>query len=117
MSAAATFPAGRGWAIWSSSRRRRAMPGCRPITSHVSNASGICRRGPPSHRTERHMADEEREIKRLMIRGAVQKIGFRVWVEREALALGLKGWVRNRRDGAVEVLVAGPPRVVAELIS
>jgi acylphosphatase len=63
------------------------------------------------------MADEEREIKRLMIRGAVQKIGFRVWVEREALALGLKGWVRNRRDGAVEVLVAGPPRVVAELIS
>jgi len=45
------------------------------------------------------MASEEREIKRLMIRGTVQGIGFRVWVEREALALGLKGWVRNRRDG------------------
>jgi len=62
------------------------------------------------------MANEEREIKRLMIRGTVQKIGFRVWVEREALALGLKGWVRNRRDGSVEVLVGGPPQVVAELI-
>ena len=46
----------------------------------------------------------------------MQKIGFRVWVEREALALGLKGWVRNRRDGAVEVLVAGPPPAVAALI-
>jgi acylphosphatase len=62
------------------------------------------------------MANEEREIKRLMIRGTVQKIGFRVWVEREALALGLKGWVRNRRDGAVEVLAGGPPRALAELI-
>ena len=47
---------------------------------------------------------------------SVQRIGYRVWVEREALALGLKGWVRNRRDGSVEVLVGGPPQVVAELI-
>ena len=62
------------------------------------------------------MTSEEREIKRLMIRGTVQKIGFRVWVEREALALGLKGWVRNRRDGAVEVLVGGAAGGVAALI-
>ena len=62
------------------------------------------------------MANEEREIKRLRIRGTVQGIGFRVWVEREALALGLKGWVRNRLDGAVEVLLAGPPGAVAQMI-
>jgi acylphosphatase len=62
------------------------------------------------------MASEEREIKRLVIRGTVQKIGYRVWVEREALALGLKGWVRNRRDGSVEVLVGGSPPAVAALI-
>jgi acylphosphatase len=62
------------------------------------------------------MADEPREIKRLMIRGVVQQIGFRVWVERTALALGLKGWCRNRRDGAVEVLVAGPPPAMAQMI-
>ena len=62
------------------------------------------------------MAIEPREIKRLMIRGVVQKIGFRVWVEREALALGLKGWVRNRRDGAVEILVAGPLPAMAQMI-
>jgi len=62
------------------------------------------------------MANEEREIKRLMIRGTVQKIGFRVWVEREALSLNLKGWVRNRNDGAVEVLLAGPPATIATMI-
>jgi acylphosphatase len=62
------------------------------------------------------MAYELREIKRLMIRGAVQKIGFRVWVEREALSLGLKGWVRNRRDNGVEVVLAGSPTALAQMI-
>src|SRR5947209_2081108 len=62
------------------------------------------------------MTSEEREIKRLMIRGTVQRIGFRVWVEREALNLGLKGWVRNRSDGAVEVLVAGSSEGLAAMI-
>jgi acylphosphatase len=62
------------------------------------------------------MASENREIKRLRIRGAVQNIGFRVWCEREALALGLKGWVRNRADGSVELLVAGPPDVLAQMV-
>ena len=58
----------------------------------------------------------EREIKRLMIRGTVQGIGFRLWVEREALGLGLKGWVRNRRDGSVEALLVGPPSAVATMV-
>jgi acylphosphatase len=63
------------------------------------------------------MANETREIKRLRIRGGVQKIGFRVWCEREALALGLKGWVRNRTDGSVELVVAGPPDDLAQMIA
>jgi acylphosphatase len=62
------------------------------------------------------MAIETHEIKRLMIRGVVQKIGFRVWTERQALKLGLYGWVRNRLDGSVEVVVAGPRPRVAQLI-
>jgi len=62
------------------------------------------------------MAIEPHEIKRLTIRGVVQKIGFRVWTERKALRLGLDGWVRNRVDGSVEVLVAGPTPAVAQLI-
>ena len=62
------------------------------------------------------MAIGPHDIKRLTIRGVVQKIGFRVWTERKALRLGLDGWVRNRLDGSVEVLVAGPPPAIAELI-
>ena len=62
------------------------------------------------------MSSEEREVKRLRIRGTVHGVGYRVWVEREALALGLKGWVRNRRDGSVEVIAGGPPAAVANLI-
>ena len=62
------------------------------------------------------MTDEGRDIKRLMIRGTVQRIGLRVWIEREALDLGLAGWVRNRRDGSVEVVVAGPQGAIAAMV-
>jgi acylphosphatase len=43
----------------------------------------------------------------VVVRGLVQGVGFRAWVEREALAHGLSGWVRNRRDGTVEAVLAG----------
>jgi acylphosphatase len=62
------------------------------------------------------MAIEPQEIKRLRVRGVVQKIGFRVWTEGKAVRLGLDGWVRNRLDGSVEILIAGPPPAVAQLI-
>ena len=62
------------------------------------------------------MAIEPHEIKRLTIRGIVQKIGFRMWTERKALRLGLDGWVRNRLDGSVEIVIAGAPSAVAQLI-
>jgi acylphosphatase len=62
------------------------------------------------------MAKETREIKRLMIRGVVQGIGFRAWSEREALALGLRGWVRNRVDGSVEMVLAGAPDQIAAMV-
>ena len=41
------------------------------------------------------------------IEGRVQGVGFRYWVERTATGLGLKGWVRNRRDGGVEAVFSG----------
>jgi acylphosphatase len=45
---------------------------------------------------------------RLLIRGRVQGIGFRYAFADEARSRGLRGWVRNRRDGCVEAIVAGP---------
>ena len=41
------------------------------------------------------------------VRGRVQGVGFRWYVEREAHTLGIAGWVRNRSDGTVEVLAQG----------
>lgn len=68
-------------------------------------------------RSDFFMAIEPQEIKRLTIRGIVQKIGFRMWTERKASGLGLDGWVRNRLDGSVEILIAGPTPAVAQLIA
>jgi acylphosphatase len=58
----------------------------------------------------------ERSV-RLTINGRVQGVGFRMFVEAEARARGLRGWVRNRRDGAVEALIAGRPDVVEAMIA
>jgi len=54
--------------------------------------------------------------RRLMIRGRVQGVGYRANAQFEAEKLGLRGWVRNRRDGSVEALVAGPEAVVEQFI-
>jgi acylphosphatase len=47
------------------------------------------------------------QTRRYVVKGRVQGVGFRWYVEREARTLGLSGWVRNRADGTVEVLAAG----------
>jgi acylphosphatase len=57
-----------------------------------------------------------RSVRRVMIRGRVQGVGFRAWTEHEARRRTLDGWVRNRRDGAVEAVFAGPPEIVADMI-
>jgi acylphosphatase len=58
-----------------------------------------------------------RAIIQVMITGRVQGVGYRAWVEYQATASGLDGWVRNRRDGSVEALFAGPPALVGEMVA
>jgi acylphosphatase len=47
------------------------------------------------------------EARRFVVRGRVQGVGFRWFVEHEAHILGITGWVRNNADGSVEVLAQG----------
>jgi acylphosphatase len=55
-------------------------------------------------------------ILHVFIRGRVQGVGYRDFTERTALKFGLAGWVRNRRDGAVEAVFAGPAEAVVAMM-
>jgi acylphosphatase len=56
-------------------------------------------------------------IRRVVIRGEVQGVGYRAWVEQQANARKLEGWVRNRRDYSVEALFVGPADAVSDMVA
>jgi acylphosphatase len=56
-------------------------------------------------------------IRQVTITGRVQGVGYRAWVEHRARVHDLEGWVRNRRDGSVEALFAGPADAVSEMVA
>jgi acylphosphatase len=47
--------------------------------------------------------------------GAVQGVGYRAFIRKRAMQLGLRGWVRNRPDGSVEAVARGPAEAIAHL--
>ena len=53
------------------------------------------------------LTEKQIEARTFVVRGRVQGVGFRWFVEREAHMLGVAGWVRNHHDGSVEVLAIG----------
>jgi len=55
-------------------------------------------------------------IVRLRVSGRVQGVAYRAWTEHQATSLGLSGWVRNRRDGSVEIVLCGDEDAVLEMI-
>ena len=57
------------------------------------------------------------EARRFVVRGRVQGVGFRWFVEHEAHVLGIAGWVRNKPDGSLEVLAMGSRDQLAGLRS
>jgi acylphosphatase len=52
----------------------------------------------------------------LVVRGQVQGVFFRDSCRQQASTLGVRGWVGNRPDGAVEAVVAGPPDALEALV-
>ncbi|TWB44147.1 acylphosphatase [Nitrospirillum pindoramense] len=59
----------------------------------------------------------DRVATHVILHGRVQGVFYRNWTVEQALELGLDGWVRNRNDGTVEALFAGPSTAVAEMVS
>ena len=60
---------------------------------------------------------DDQAIRHVVVRGDVQGVGFRAWTEYTALARGLEGWVRNRRDGSVEAVFAGSAGAVGAMLA
>lgn len=52
----------------------------------------------------------------LVVRGRVQGVFYRATTQKKAIELGLTGWVRNRADGAVEVVAEGDREKLEKLI-
>ena len=56
-------------------------------------------------------------LRHVTVSGRVQGVGYRYFVDHAARSHDLEGWVRNRRDGSVEAVFAGPPEAVAAVIA
>ena len=56
-------------------------------------------------------------IRRIRVTGRVQGVWYRGWTVDSARALGLSGWVRNRRDGSVEILAEGVATALDALVA
>lgn len=78
----------------------------RAAGSYLPDMEGSTEGSPHRNQTERTG---------FLVEGRVQGVGFRWWTVQTARRLGLRGTVRNRRDGRVEVHVEGPPAAVAGL--
>lgn len=57
------------------------------------------------------------EVRRLVISGIVQGVGFRYALLAQARLLGVTGWVRNRRDGRVEAMIAGDAAQIEAMLA
>ncbi len=62
------------------------------------------------------MMPETKSI-RVMISGRVQGVGYRAWCSKRAAALGLSGWVRNRKSGDVEAVLSGTADAVEAMVA
>lgn len=59
---------------------------------------------------------EQHARRHVVLRGRVQGVFMRDSLRRQALSLGVRGWVRNRSDGTVEAVVEGPPDALQRVL-
>ena len=64
----------------------------------------------------RKMVDDIKAV-HVRIKGRVQGVWFRAWTSDEAAAREIRGWVRNRTDGSVEAVFAGPASAVDNMLA
>jgi acylphosphatase len=60
---------------------------------------------------------DDRTALRLRVEGFVQAVGYRNFAMEEARRLSLDGWIRNRSDGTVEILVFGETKAVEAFVA
>ncbi|KAJ9181544.1 hypothetical protein P3X46_009665 [Hevea brasiliensis] len=70
---------------------------------------------PPQANSDPPQSTSSKKTVRAVIKGRVQGVFYRDWTVENATQLGLKGWVRNRRDGSVEALLSGDSDKVQEM--
>ncbi|XP_027937499.1 uncharacterized protein LOC114192108 [Vigna unguiculata] len=84
-----------------------------------NNASRIFHFRSPLRRSISAMTTQQgsssTKTERVVIKGRVQGVFYRNWTIENATQLGLKGWVRNRKDGSVEALFSGNVDAVQEM--
>jgi acylphosphatase len=61
------------------------------------------------------MGDTAKALK-VRVTGRVQGVGYRAWTVRQAVALDLRGWVRNEPDGSVAALIGGPDAALQRML-
>ncbi|KAJ0089426.1 hypothetical protein Patl1_32169 [Pistacia atlantica] len=87
--------------------------------SHPSLCYLLRLRSPPLRSMTTALSDPPQspptKTVRVVVKGRVQGVFYRNWTIENATQLGLKGWVRNRRDGSVEALFSGKPDSVQEM--
>ena len=92
------------------------MVPCRAVTLRGRCTTGLQRRRSRRHRSVPITAANEAVLARLLkIRGMVQGVAYRASMQAEAERIGVRGWVRNRRDGSVEAWVQGTAAQLDEL--
>ncbi len=77
--------------------------------------ASVTRRQPG--RLRRSGTNARKTVQHLFVSGRVQDVGFRQSMQQRASEIGVTGWVRNRRDGRVEAVVAGTRDRVDELLN